>query len=1326
MNDDAVLKELMKIVDLAVVPIAADDLMRGSVELALKPPLLEALNNIFNIQTDASFNFADKLFSYGVPKKLDRFLHIVNRVPTVHLRQRSYYSYDNSIDLAVFHNLKSLVLEQINLQKLKWKSHLKSQLVSFSGSFCSGIEAVFCDKLAWAELVDLSLTYCKLEPCNNDIYFLNAPWIRILNLSYCNLKSCEFLVNLHFLEHLNLSFNFLSNIPTLSDLCEIKTLKMDNNCVEHLSGIEKLRSLKYLDLSFNWLPNKYSLMPLEKAENLVTISLAGCPVSFIKHYRIYVAMCICTKTLPHEVKIDGVALNKTEQSTLGLNLLKKDKILFVEEQSLHSTNVLVGDINVPSTSTYISEEQSASSYTPGKPKPRPKKSILRVPVIHDESSPSPKEAESPLPEVEISDDVPRAPTVVPKGPIASVNFTLTQELRAIQEAILRAPTSQAGRMPQENGMQTTIIKPKLHLGGITIPSFINFDDDSPLPEIVPETVFALVHATESEHSQDCSNKEVEPRTKNEDELENDRSTAGLNSSRSHVTFADQGAPEENPSYDGTEELSKKLEDELFTALDYGNSQGGLRRVRVELVTEYPAQRGSESILDDQIAVPQHDCKTWEHNSDSGAGSDMKTSSESYGKHGSDNQGQQCVDTEVSAEDLYIPNSGELGGSESPIKEIDRVGEVTIDEKHSDKSDSSPKDSDEESCYESDPDADEFLWHVMRVDPTTKSNQPIFLALLENELKERSPKSGETLTKWPLELVVSCVKTKNLPITIEMEFDTVKKDKQHREYIMEYADAQALTKKIYNILESRPLSAMNEASHSCLKCSTIFVYKRPSKFGVTESAPSCPVCGSTVVEEVEEPKMPEKNDSVSKPLSHSPSQSSIVIGHGAETPGSSQASSTAKDSRICSARSMEQGLRPEALTNPRKYESDIEVISNPSQSSIEVIDESSRSQSVTPMRKKSDDRQTAFTTEQSIREMLSPLSALTESSSSGSLTESVITAYESSSVIINKKSVECLPEASCENSPSENVMSIATKGITEEENGNEASPKSPKDVYSFTDLDMELRLKTYIYHDVFTSENEELCSLVRCHIWKTGGSDYDGCFVLSTTAVYFLFTTTANFSDQSNWFSLNESYRIADLRRVQPIIWYQGLEIQIKNFSFILLLMDGDRTQNLIKDFNGLTFKGVKVVAKPNPKVELSLQQSVLTNDLNHNSEDPSVIHMVLCRSLEISKVEVDEEEYLRLAGLVLTCGLFIVIPGDLSWLCSGAQPSIVASRDLSSLIEVEKKDMQLVFHFLDEAEAVEELWSVKFGVSSQIDSLLDAIRRPWERRFSVPLEITGL
>lgn len=61
----------------------------------------------------------------------------------------------------------------------------------------------------------------------------------------------------------------------------------------------------------------------------------------------------------------------------------------------------------------------------------------------------------------------------------------------------------------------------------------------------------------------------------------------------------------------------------------------------------------------------------------------------------------------------------------------------------------------------------------------------------SELKERSPKSGDTLTKWPLDTVLSCVKTKNEPITIEMEFDAERKDRQHRAYVMEYADAKVL-------------------------------------------------------------------------------------------------------------------------------------------------------------------------------------------------------------------------------------------------------------------------------------------------------------------------------------------------------------------------------------------------------------------------------------------------------------------------------------------------------------------------------------------------------
>lgn len=59
----------------------------------------------------------------------------------------------------------------------------------------------------------------------------------------------------------------------------------------------------------------------------------------------------------------------------------------------------------------------------------------------------------------------------------------------------------------------------------------------------------------------------------------------------------------------------------------------------------------------------------------------------------------------------------------------------------------------------------------------------------SEIKEKSPLSGRTLSSWTLDCVQSCVKTKNEPFTVELEFDSAKADKQRRTYIMEFSDAQ---------------------------------------------------------------------------------------------------------------------------------------------------------------------------------------------------------------------------------------------------------------------------------------------------------------------------------------------------------------------------------------------------------------------------------------------------------------------------------------------------------------------------------------------------------
>lgn len=111
--------------------------------------------------------------------------------------------------------------------------------------------------------------------------------------------------------------------------------------------------------------------------------------------------------------------------------------------------------------------------------------------------------------------------------------------------------------------------------------------------------------------------------------------------------------------------------------------------------------------------------------------------------------------------------------------------------------------------------------------------------------------------------------------------------------------------MYSILESRPLSAMNQSTFKCLKCDSIFVHSTPSSsklkskttlyfsnFFVRElfiyfrnlidfffkyvsaAQIKCTICSSATVSLMEEPRPPEVRPLPDKPVSHSSSQSSI--------------------------------------------------------------------------------------------------------------------------------------------------------------------------------------------------------------------------------------------------------------------------------------------------------------------------------------------------------------------------------------------------------------------------------------------------------------------
>lgn len=117
---------------------------------------------------------------------------------------------------------------------------------------------------------------------------------------------------------------------------------------------------------------------------------------------------------------------------------------------------------------------------------------------------------------------------------------------------------------------------------------------------------------------------------------------------------------------------------------------------------------------------------------------------------------------------------------------------------------------------------------------------------------------------------------------------------------------------------------------------------------------------------------------------------------------------------------------------------------------------------------------------------------------------------------------------------------------------------------------------------------------QCHLWKTGGYDYDGCIVISNLKIYFLSHSRTNFKwvtvidlviflfaqciisnlffreDTCDWLSKFDCYNLKDIKEIAPLLWQQGARIQIKHISYLALLMDKNRNQNFFKFLIGIS------------------------------------------------------------------------------------------------------------------------------------------------------------
>ncbi|XP_064085422.1 uncharacterized protein LOC135200748 [Macrobrachium nipponense] len=201
---------------------------------------------------------------------------------------------------------------------------------------------------------------------------------------------------------------------------------------------------------------------------------------------------------------------------------------------------------------------------------------------------------------------------------------------------------------------------------------------------------------------------------------------------------------------------------------------------------------------------------------------------------------------------------------------------------------------------------------------------------------------ETIKTWDLcslrGMELLCVSPHKVLIT----FDTIKSTYKKRTYIFESSDYQDFSSVLSPILEKNTLEKVLDSAMTCLKCNTQFS-RELAKQHDDSNLLKCPNCGGGVVVRVDRVDHPavavasfdENAPRSSTPLSQALTQAPCLPSSDIPTcPGESSESVS-----VCS----------EASSCVRR-ESDVEVISNPSISSIEILNDQQLIHDVIPEEK----------------------------------------------------------------------------------------------------------------------------------------------------------------------------------------------------------------------------------------------------------------------------------------------------------------------------------------------------------------------------------------
>uniref|UniRef100_A0A182P8D1 LKB1 serine/threonine kinase interacting protein 1 N-terminal domain-containing protein n=1 Tax=Anopheles epiroticus TaxID=199890 RepID=A0A182P8D1_9DIPT len=1308
---------------------SGDKVLNSQFKLSLSGSLLRALNDSFSLIVDKNEMLPPQSFQVVKPNnaKSDVFRDLqfvydfVQKTVILSLNQFvNDDPYEFAVDISKFRSLRTLEVQKIPINQIVGLHYLRNQLQDLTcmRSITDVTDVLFScggdkveERKSWRSLRSLNLAYNMLDYLDTSMEY--TPWLEEINLSHNQLVNVSALRSLPNLRVLNLSYNRLNKIPAfhVDAMRKMKVLLLSNNFLEDLEGLACLSCcLNELDLSGNFIVDHGTLLPLSTLVALRSVNLLDNPLACHPKHRQATARYLNKATSEAKFILDNEPLSRYEKTLTG-NYDSYKAILV--PNAIAGSNLNLSGRNTPSSNaTTIAADAdydpSGGSY----------KSVYDEKDQMNESVVSQKKLRvrrAVISESDHEDIATRKYSVDASKAINSLMIESNREHLETKKTLEELRSQYGSEWLQSQA-------------GHIVKNVIGFD-----PGL---------------------DKEYE----------------------SVAHYQRTTAPPNNPR-PLTEPKEVRNEDQRNEEVQRTSTPIGDER------NMHTMQRIQESPVGKDSA------------------SETRTTTSDY-KSVASNVGDTLYES-VDQETVGTSARGSLN-----LTDIYRNQEEL----------------DEDSEVED----NEVLYHVSTRDKVSDFS----IVVSDKSIKEKDV-VGKTKTRWGIKTLEACERSTSSRITLT--FDTMKRDKRERVYEMDAHDCQLLENRLRNMLSQRPLSEMNQRLYKCVVCNAKFSREVNTKRMFDDL--QCPECfGGYCIEIKEQQLEKETVPPVSGAGDSSKTQVKQTLGFISDLnnalPGPSESGESFNDSSSVSrisqpGSSCDSNRSVAGSTNSERdrdadllgNESDIEVLSNPSQSSIEVLDrgyhpsrkaseerrasglETINDNSVDSMKQDSmllgANKQTIMN--DSLEETLKhPLETsvkenakedalaatcssdskqhtahtskkaflanvnLTESSSSGSVTDSVCTAYESTqgmsmdgatlkhvakgsamaiaeqnqapqdSAVEDRKGSNENVTANTTSKADSSVLTSVLGGLFQSTNMlMSKNPKGKSDEsllkkfyepirYSYNDFaNVDHRLKLYLYQNLFEDAQESLKWLVSCVIfddnrveeWPSG---FDGLFIMSTTKFYIMKKEAAENDDPSTWLKKHLSGTIDRVGIAQSLPWKMGIKFIISAIGGVhVVLQDILRTDKLMLFFND----------NPLPQYcTVDYQPSEILNGKLKKAAKGEQVKMVMIINF-CDVLQNDELESVQLSTLLLTESN-LMLTTDIRWLNESSAYQVVPkySQLMTNIVELEDvNELSCRLNYMDEQEDKYETWRLDFATTTAKESTVNTICLLWEKIFGVPL-----